>query len=201
MQRSILGAVAVLALAAAPLSAQDIAGTRAFRLGVRAGASVPVGNLAESGEEGGNASTGFNVGGSLAFAPAALPFGVRVELGYDRFGVDLDSFGAGDSGIDANWNMLSGTINATLPMGAGVGPRPYLIGGVGMYRYELKISGDDGTGGDVSFSFDDTDVGVNGGLGLRFGLGGIGSFVEARFHHVFAEESLQFVPISFGIEF
>src|SRR5688572_11787333 len=84
MQRSILGAVAVLALAAAPLSAQDIAGTRAFRLGVKAGASVPVGDLAESGEEGGNASTGFNVGGSLAFAPAALPFGVRVEVGYDR---------------------------------------------------------------------------------------------------------------------
>jgi opacity protein-like surface antigen len=201
MQRSILGAVAVLALAAAPASAQDMASARAFRLGVRAGASVPIGNLAESGEDGGNASTGFNVAGSLAFSPAALPFGVRVELGYDRFGVDLDDFGGDASGIDANWNMISGTLNATLPLGSGVGARPYLIGGVGMYRYELKISGDDGEGGDLSVSFDDTDIGVNGGLGLRFGMGGISSFVEARLHHIFAEESLQFVPISFGVEF
>jgi len=198
--RRLLAAAAALVAASAPAAAQDVAGVRAFQLGVRGGASVPMGDLADDGLEGGNATTGFNVAGLIAFAPPALPMGLRVEVAYDRFGVDLDAFGAEAEGVDANWNVLSGTANAGFGLG-GVGVRPYLIGGVGVYRYELKVSGDDGEGGTVSFAFDDTDVGVNGGLGLRFGLGALSTFVEARFHHVFAEEALQYVPISVGIVF
>ena len=201
LSRRLLAASAALVAAAAPAAAQDIAGVRAFTLGVRGGASVPIGDLAETGEEGGNATTGFNVAGMLTFAPPALPVALRVEVGYDRFGtdLDLDVFGPDAENVDANWSVVSGTANAVLGLG-GVGVRPYLIGGVGVYRYELKVSGDDGEGGTVSFAFDDTDIGVNGGLGLRFGLGALNTFVEARVHHIFAEEALQFVPISVGLE-
>lgn len=204
LSRRLLAASAALVAAAAPAAAQDIAGVRAFTLGVRGGASIPVGDLAEKGLEGGNATTGFNVAGMVTFASPALPVALRVEVGYDRFGTDVDpgDFGPDVEDVDATWSVISGTANAVLGLGGvgGVGVRPYLIGGVGVYRYELKVSGDIGDGVTISAGGNDTDVGVNGGLGLRFGLGSLSTFVEARIHHVFAEEALQFVPISVGLE-
>jgi opacity protein-like surface antigen len=206
--RWILGAAAAVALAAtaAPATAQSIVGVRVFHLGARGGVSVPQGDFAGTDVDGLNATTGFNAGVLLAITPPALPLGLRIEGSYDRFGVDFGDVPELD-GVDANWNILSGTVNATLAVPTAGPVQPYLIGGVGMYKTELKVS-DAGS----SFSVDDTQVGFNGGAGLRFRLGVISSFVEARFHTTTIEldldemgttesQRINFVPVSFGIVF
>lgn len=197
-----LGTLAGLALAAAaaPLAAQDMASTRSFTLGVRGGVSVPLGTLADDGEEGGSAQTGFNVGAFVGFMPAALPFGVRAEVGYDRFGIDVGEVPAGVD-FDGDWSFLHGTVNAIVAVPTQGGVRPYLIGGVGIYQAKASFEGSDGETSE-SFSESDTKFGVNGGAGLRFALGTLSTFVEARYHAVFLEgERASYVPISFGVEF
>ena len=77
--------------------------------------------------------------------------------------------------------------------------RPYLIGGVGVYNFKT-VGGDDVSlpgEGDTS-----TDFGLNAGAGFDIKAGGIGLFVEGRFHNVFARrhvETAQFIPITVGI--
>ena len=128
----------------------------------------------------------------------AWPVGFQFDLGYNRFGIDV---GADAPGVDANWNILSGTANVVAEVPTQSGIRPYFMGGVGYYRYEAKFSGDI-DGEDFAFSFDDGDIGLNAGAGIRFGLGATTARVEARYHAVLAEgEKLTFLPISFGIEF
>ena len=74
----------------------------------------------------------------------------------------------------------------------------YVIGGLGEY----------GLGGKVETSAGDVSVdrqwkfGLNGGVGAQFGLSGFSTFVEARFHTVFAEGSnANFIPITVGVNF
>lgn len=202
MQRTlgILAGLTLAAAVAAPAAAQDMASTRAFTLGVRGGLSLPMGVLGDEGEDGGNAGTGFNVGGYVGFSPAALPFGVRAEVGYDRFGIDVGDVPAGFD-FDGDWSILSGTVNALFAVPTQGGVRPYVIGGVGAYNVKASFEASEG-GESIEFSDDQTKVGLNGGAGLRFSLGTIGTFVEARYHMVFVEgERVSFLPISFGVEF
>jgi opacity protein-like surface antigen len=67
----------------------------------------------------------------------------------------------------------------------------------------LKGSGSISFGGVTESGSDsETKFGLNGGAGIEFGLSGLATFVEARFHSVFTEDSkTNFVPISFGIKF
>ena len=202
MQRT-LGVIAALTLAAgaaAPAAAQDVAATRAFTFGARGGISMPLGELAKEGEDGGNASTGFNVGGFVGFTPAALPVGLRLEVGYDRFGIDAGDLPPGAE-FEGDWSILSGTVNAILAVPTQGGVRPYVIGGVGAYNVKASFEASE-DGESIEFSDDQTKVGLNGGAGLRFALGALSTFVEARYHMVFVEgERVSFLPISFGVEF
>ena len=202
--RWILGGAVALALAAGatPADAQSIAGMRVFHFGVKGGAGMPLGDFASTDPDGLAATSGFNAGALLSIKPPVMPIGLRVEGSYDRFGVDLASIPEAE-GMDAKWNVLSGTVNAVVGASSG----PYLIGGVGMYKTELKLSADGS-----SVGFDDTQLGFNGGVGLRFGLGLLSTFVEARYHTTTIELDLEetgttesqrinFVPISVGIVF
>ena len=195
-----LAALALTATLAAPVAAQDMASARAFSVGVRGGVSIPVGALADDGEDGGNASTGFNVGAFLGFTPAALPVGLRVEVGYDRFGIDAGVLAPGVE-FDGDWSIISGTVNAIVAVPTQGGVRPYLIGGVGAYNVTASVEASEG-GESIAFSDDQTKIGVNGGAGLRFALGTLATFVEARYHAVFLEgDRASYIPISFGVEF
>ena len=197
------GALAALALAAAvaaPAAAQDAASARAFTFGLRGGVSVPLGALADEGEEGGNAGTGFNAGAFIGLTPAALPVGLRLEVGYDRFGIDVGELPPGAE-FDGDWSILSGTLNAIVAVPTQGGVRPYVIGGVGAYNVKASFSASE-DGESIDFSEDQTKIGVNGGAGLRFALGSLATFVEARYHTVFLSgERASYVPISFGVEF
>jgi hypothetical protein len=165
-------------------SAADAQFASPIRFNINAGASVPVGTLAEEGLEGGNAELGFHLGAGLEFRPPLMPVGLRFDGAYDRMGIQ---------DFDAAWSIWSLTANAVVsPMASPL----YFIGGIGFYGTD--ITGDDVTG-DVE---SETDFGFNLGAGFSLPLTGFSAFVEGRWHSVNTEgDNLQFIPIVFGIRF
>jgi opacity protein-like surface antigen len=88
--------------------------------------------------------------------------------------------------------FISGALNAIVGMG-GIGVKPYLSGGLGIYNGKAEAFGEEAT---------ETSVGLNGGVGLEFSLTGMSTFLEARYIHIFTEEeATQIIPITFGILF
>ena len=190
---------ATAALASAETAAAQDAPARAFTFGVSGGLSVPMGDFADG------VKSGFNAGAHLAFKPAALPFGVRVEGQFNQFDLKgLEDLGAD---VDGSARIISGTVNGVFGVPAASSAfRPYLIAGVGAYNERVKF---DFLGESESES--QTKLGINGGVGIEFGLSGLATFIEARYHMVFDKEddedngasgkNTTFVPISFGIKF
>ena len=179
------GALALALAAPALAGAQDVGATRAFSLGIAAGATVPTGDFSDA------YGTGFNIMGTLGFQPAAMPVGVRFDLMYHSLpGEDVGGLVEFD-----DLNIIAGAANAVLTVSNTGGVRPYLIGGVGLYRA-------DGGEGEAT-----TDFGINGGAGLEFGLAGFSTFLEARYHSVFIDDegtdvgNLNLIPIVFGLRF
>lgn len=173
------------------------------------GAAMPMGDLADG------AKIGFTVGGGVEFGPSTLPFGLRAELAYTRFGEESQSFTDPDLGTFAakvRVSNLNVNLNAVLaPSVPAAQIRPYAIAGVGFYNSTFDVEFNfDGTSGDVSD--DKGSFGLNGGAGVRFQFVGFSSFIEARYHHVFKVipegdfetgestwKSGGYLPIVFGI--
>jgi hypothetical protein len=148
---------------------------RTVSFGVGGGVSLPVGDLGD------HFGTGWHIQGSALFAPMTLPFGVRADLFYQSMPDDIHD--------DENFTTLAFIANGLFNLGAAPTFQPYLTAGAGVYNSRF----DEG---------ESTDLGLNGGLGLRFGLGGVSAMLEGKFHHLFTSgESTQFIPISFGILF
>ncbi len=202
-----LGTLFLLSVAAASpsLSAQTVSSP--VTVTVAGGAAIPMGDLGDL------AKTGFTFGGGVEFGASTLPFGLRAELIYSRFGEksftftdpDLGSFTAESRPSNLNVN-LNAVIAPTVPAAQ---IRPYAIAGVGFYNTTIDVSF---SGGGTSFSGDESkgSFGLNGGAGVRFQFVGFSSFVEARYHHVFkaipdAESQTEswksggYLPIMFGI--
>ena len=192
MKRILIAASLLLAAAPAAAQAQDMATSRPAQFGVMAGATIPMGDLGDA------VGTGYHIGGLVNFKPSMVPVGLRAEVTYNKMsGKDID-FG----GVTANlgdYSNIAGTINALYEfgaMGTTTVSHPYIIGGLGAYSSKVEDS-------DRS-----TDFGFNAGVGIRFGLGGLSTFAEARLHNVFVggsdgegSSSARYVPISFGITF
>jgi outer membrane protein with beta-barrel domain len=177
MNRSVLS-FAALTLAAA-LVASPAQAQMPVHFGVAGGATMAMGTTADA------VKMGYHAQGIATFSLPALPVALRADLSYDRHSWKND--------VEGNLNTIAITANGqyTLP---GVAIRPYLLAGVGMYR----------TGGEITGTKLDAanDIGINGGAGVRFNLGGLSSFAEARFHNVFTEgEATRWVPITFGFMF
>jgi opacity protein-like surface antigen len=192
--RFVIGAGALLIAATAQAQGTNPSG-RPFKLGGQLGASVPLGDFGDG------ADLGFHVGGLIEYKPASFPVSLRGELTYHRNGLKDDFFASEDpdfNGIDGNFSQIDFVGNGLLPLGdAASTARPYLIGGLGLYR--LKASAEFQ---DVDISDTQTKFGLNFGAGLTFNLSGFETFVEARFHSVFTDESnTSFIPLSFGFKF
>ena len=188
MKRSLIGAAVALACicSASTASAQSV-NPNPIKLGIAGGLSMPQGDLGDF------VSAGYNLTGVLGFQAPMVPVGLRFDLGYNGFG-EKD-----DSGVKLN--VLSGTLNGVFNLGMAPTVSPYLIGGVGFYRAKADVDGADE--GDAT-----TDLGLNGGLGLRFNLSGFSTFAEARYHMVMSKDddvegdsNDSFIPITFGIMF
>jgi opacity protein-like surface antigen len=174
---SLGGAIAMaLAVASTAVEAQS-----PIRFGLAGGVSFP------TGEDKDVVKTGFHGQLMLGFGMMALPVKLRADVSYH-------SFDGKDEPIlrDANFRLLGGAVNAIIGMG-GIGVKPYVTGGLGLYNAKVEFFGEEE---------DETDFGLNGGLGLEFTLTGMSTFLEARYVHIFtAEEATQIIPITFGILF
>lgn len=178
--RNLSAAVLALVCGASALHAQTPGS-----FGVAFGGSVPVGDLGDFTE------TGFYVGGLLDISPPLSPVGFRFEGFYN---------GLGGANNGADYRTIAATGNLTIGMG-GIGVRPYLIGGAGIYNSKFDVDNVEGK----------TSAGLNFGIGAKIPLTGFSTFVEGRVHYMFQKQeslignagynSLVFVPVTFGITF
>jgi hypothetical protein len=167
-------AAAALAVFSATSSAQS---AKPVSLGLSLGASIPTGDFGDV------YSTGYNGTVSLGFNSVGTPLGIRIDGMYNSFSDRDDLLIA-----RPDYRIVSGNANLVYAL-PGVGIRPYLIGGAGMYGQKPDVSGAKNV----------TDFGVNGGIGAAFQLSGFSTFIEARYHHIFSDQATQFIPINFGI--
>jgi outer membrane protein with beta-barrel domain len=179
MSRRLLAVLAASALLALP------AASRAQSILVSGGLSVPMSDLSDY------SNSGYNVNLGLAFGAPIIPVGARIEGGFSSFE------GKGGAASGTTTRIASATANAVLNLGP-TGAAPYLIGGLGIYNRRFSS--------DLTDASDSkTSAGVNIGGGIRFPLGGISTFLEARYHVMLGNQeegtNLQFIPISFGIQF
>ncbi len=200
----IFGTISLLSIAVAlpsTVRAQSPAASP-VTLVLMAGAALPMGDLDDIG------NAGFTVAGGAEFGVSMLPFGLRAELGYTRFGAF--EFSSPDGDVSSRPSNLAVTLNAIVgPTVPAAQIRPYFIGGVGFYNAKIaaKVSGSG-----FNFSGDETKggLGLNGGAGVRFQFVGFSSFIEARYHHLFKGipdvnsqderwTSAGYLPIVFGV--
>jgi hypothetical protein len=192
--RFVIGAGALLIAAQASAQGSNASSGRPFKLGGTLGATIPLGDFGDG------ADLGFHIGGLIDYKPQSVPVTLRGEIVYHRNGLKQGFFSdiPGAEDVNGNVSMISFVGNGVVPFGdAESTARPYVIGGLGVYR--LKFSGDV-AGFDISST--DTKFGINLGGGFSFTLSGFDTFIEARFHSVFTEGSnTNFIPISFGFRF
>jgi hypothetical protein len=160
--------------------------------GISAGASIPQSSFGDG------VNTGYNVNALVNVGIPLSPLGFRAEAGWNHF----DLSGSSTSG---SVRMVNGALNVVLVPSSVMTAKPYLIAGVGMYNVKTSV---DNSGGLLTGQFttesSDTRLGFNGGVGVGFGLGPVGTFVEARYVTVNGKNgsgSQSFVPVSFGITF
>ena len=173
---------------------------------ISAGAAFPMGDLEDIG------GTGFNLAGGVEFG-SPMPFKIRGELAYSRFGERDATFPDGSGGsvnVNVRPSNLAITVNAILaPTVPAAQVRPYAIAGVGFYNAKVGVEVA-GSGLDFSGSDSKSGIGLNGGAGVRFQFVGFSSFIEARYHHMFkgmpdtesqdeSWTSAGYLPITFGI--
>jgi opacity protein-like surface antigen len=171
--------VAALALGALVFAPGAEAQTR---LGLAAGLAVPTGDFGDL------AQSGFNVEGNVEFKPETMPFGIRADVFYNRFGIDEDA-----TGVSGNFRSFGAALNAIFQM-AGISATPYLVVGPAIHNI----------GGDVDDSSveieSETKFAAQGGVGVKFPLSGITSRVEARYVTIFTDdENSNFFLIQFGV--
>jgi opacity protein-like surface antigen len=193
--RVVVGATAVLIATTAHAQGTSGSSGRPFKLGGALGATVPLGDFSDG------ADLGFHLGGLVEYKPQAVPVNLRGEITYHRNGLKSDFFSGTNpafGNVDGNFSMINFIGNAIIPFGdAASTARPYAIGGLGIYRLKASASFE---GLDISDT--QTKFGLNVGGGFTFDLSGFETFVEARFHSVFTEDSnTNFIPISFGFKF
>lgn len=169
-----------------------VAGAAILTLPSRARAQAPVplhfsvgaGVALPSGSNPHELDTGYHLQAALEAGPMLLPIALRAELLFDHFGF---SYTPGPTPVSGNERMVAGTLNALLLLRTHTGVTPYLIAGGGLYDHH--DSANNGLSG--------TDIGVNGGAGLR--IAPLHAFVEARAHIV--KHAPNYIPIGIGLVF
>lgn len=180
MKRSLFLAIATIALAAAPASAQ-LGLVKPFQLGVAGGAAQPMSDLKDG------ANMGYNATAALGINLPFIPVGLRIDGAYNQFGEK--------AGVGAKLHVISATGNVVWRLPS-VGISPYLIGGAGLYMATATSTGT------VSASTTDNHMGWNAGAGINLPLSVFKAFVEARYNSYSTDAgSVKFVPVTFGIMF
>jgi len=193
--RLLVGTGALLIAVTAHAQGTSNAPARPWTIGGALGGTIPLGDFSDG------ADLGWHLGGLFEYKQPSLPVTWRGELTYHRNGLKDDYFSGqipGVGNLDGNFSMFNVIANALYPFGeAAATTRPYIIGGLGVYKLKATASYQD-----IDISSSQTKFGVNVGGGVTFRLSGFETFVEARFHSVFTEDgSTNFIPLSFGFKF
>ncbi len=192
----------VLAASAALLSLPFASTARAQaqlipHFGISGGASIPQSSFGDG------VNTGYNVNAMMNIGVPLSPLAFRGEIGWNHF--DLS-----DNNASGNVRMVNGSVDVLLIPSSVMTAKPYLIAGIGGYNVKTKV--DDtgvlvpstGFSSGLGSENSSTRLGFNGGVGFAFGLGSVGTFLEARYVVVNGDNggsSLSFVPLTFGITF
>ncbi len=164
--------IALLALVALALPGATNAQAR---LMVGGGISSPNGDFSDAVDTGVHGRVGLQVG------VPAFPVSLRGEG-------EVHSFSEATGTEKAQ--LISGTISAVLSLG-GIGLSPYILAGLGSYRY------DDSTAADAL-----TNGGYHGGFGASIGALGFGGFAEVRLVNINGDDGdRRYVAATFGFRF
>ena len=184
--KGLVKSLAVLGVVAAA-AAGDASAQMPVSFGLGGGVTIPTGSTSDA------LKTGWHGMALVRFKPAASPVGFQIDGMYQRLSVD-----DGGLDLDLTTQIINGTANVvfSFPVSEETRFRPYLIGGGGLYNFDLK--GDDAPATTES----ETDFGINAGAGFDVSFGGGTLFVEGRFHNVFSEgDDAKFIPITVGVRF
>jgi opacity protein-like surface antigen len=170
-----------LTLGFMPLHAQQT-----YDFGFGGGISLPIGSTSDALTAGPNGMLSFS------WIPAgSRGFGLQLDGMYQYISGDQNKLG----GLDINQQVLNATLSVLyrFPKTAGARIRPYILGGGGVYNFDLK-------GNDAGNVASKTKFGLEGGVGAdveitpRFAI-----FAEGRYHNVFTEgDNFQVLPVSVG---
>lgn len=188
---ALTAAAALLSLSLAPAAHAQAQTMPHF--GISAGASIPQSSFGDG------VNTGYNVNGLVNVGIPLSPLGFRGEVGWNRFDLSGNS-------VSGNVRMVNGAVNVVLAPSTVMTAKPYFIAGLGVYNVKTSVNSTGGiiSGNPFTSASSDTRLGFNGGIGFAFGLGSVGTLLEARYVNVNSSNnsgSLSFVPISFGITF
>jgi hypothetical protein len=163
--------------------------TRPISLVISGGMTLPAADLADFHD------AGFHYDASLILNIPGFPIALRPEFSLTQFKLKETSIIA--PGADDVTNMVALMGNIELPLGGGL----YVLAGGGILSLtvpETATNADERNS--KKFSFD-------AGAGLRFALGGVRGFLEARIGAASYDagkigfSKAQFIPVSFGLVF
>lgn len=167
-------------------------GSRPIRLVVSGGLTLPAGDLKDLHD------TGFHYDASLLVNIAGIPLTLRPELTFTRLSLkELSGMAGGGSYDDGVTQMFGALGNLELPLLGGL----YVLAGGGIMNLKLP----DGTG--TTSGVSESNFTFDAGAGLRFALGAVSGFVEARVGSAsydqgkFGFTKAQFIPVTFGLVF
>ncbi len=177
ISRSLRGLVAATVLVAGVTTVAEAQMETPSRFGIKAGVAMPMGDFGDF------ASLGIHAG-------AHLGFGMTENLGL-RFDVDYGYY-SGEDPVD-NVTLLGGMANLVLDIPTDGGFQPYLLGGIGMYNWNISAAAGDA---------DDSDMAFNVGAGYDFMMGSQSWFAELRFLSIQTEgDATNTLPIVIGLRF
>ena len=192
MKKTMFGALVALVVAATLAGAQ-------VHLGVMGGWVLP------NGTTGDYAKSGYGGGLTMQIGAPAVPVTFRIDGTYGQMNgkpMTVTTPG-GTETFKSDFTVWSGTANAVVTVfGRTLPTKIYLIGGIGYYSIEQKVTASPITGPPVPTA---SSFGYNIGLGVRFTK----LFIEARWNHVsdglmqndLTKTALEFVPVNVGLIF
>ena len=189
---SFAAVVVALVLASWPAAASAFV-PKPFQIGFGGGVSVPVSDAKNA------LKTGWHGTGILRLNMPGLPFDLRGAFSYSHFKLDPAS-----TGYEGTGRMLSGLGNVTYKLPFPGPLKPYITAGLGAFNLKADP---DSSGAPSPAS--KTRFGIDGGVGVQFGLMGVHGFVEGKLQNIYTDQGFnsavtkdintQIIPVTFGI--
>jgi hypothetical protein len=173
--RTVRGLVAATVLVAGVASVSEAQVSTTPKFGINAGVALPMGDFGD-------------VAGLGIHAGAHLGMGLGTSgMWALRFAVDYGNY-SGEDPFD-NSTLLGGMANIVMNINTESAWKPYLIGGLGYYNYDIS-------------GFDDSDLAFQIGAGYNFMMGNSNLFTEVRFVSIQTDgDALNTLPIVIGLRF